>query len=103
MGFEDLLALLADPGDDGLPDTFSDDLRASYGDATTTRDAKIGELETGHGEKDATIEALKAEIARQKIINYDLLMATPGDQEEETSSSEEDNSEKGIDSLFEDD
>lgn len=101
MGFEDLLALLANPGEDGLPDTFSDDLRTSYGDATSTRDAKIGEMETSHGEKDAVIASLEAELARQKVINYDLLMEAPKESEDPDSENNDDTGTGGIDDLFE--
>ena len=112
MDFEDLLQMLANPGDDGLPDTFNDALRASYQNATTTRDAKIGELETnqgtmeaGHGEaidaKDAVIATLNEELTKQKLINYELLMASPGDPEEDPAPKEEESDDDSFDSMFE--
>ncbi len=67
--FSELLAMLVNPGEDGTPETIYDDLSASYTDATSTRDAKIGETSSA-------LEAALAELNRVKAMNYDLLMAS---------------------------
>lgn len=105
MTFEELLALLMNPGDDPLPDTIYTDLSTAYTDDVSARDAKIGEYEgvvAGHG--DALAEK-DAEIARLKSLMFDKLMATPDDtnsgDEEESESEESDDEPTGVDALFE--
>jgi len=77
LDFEQLVAMLRNPGEDGIPETIYDDLSASYTDATSTRDAKI----TTSGEE---LAAAQAEILRLKSHNYDLLMATGIDNSDDS-------------------
>lgn len=78
MDFNELMALARNPGDDGLPDTFYDDVESSHNLAVDGATAKIAELETSGA-------ALSAEIASLKALNFDLLMAAGS----ETSATEE--------------
>lgn len=81
MDFAELLALLMEPGDDGVPDTIYDDLSLSYNDAVGSRDAKIGTQEAAYAE-------LLADNQRLKALNFDLLMATKGDESESETETE---------------
>lgn len=74
MDFEQLMGILRDPGPDGLPGTIYDDLTAAYQDATTTRDAKIGEMSD-------VVQSYESEISRLKAMNYDLLIASGAGQQ----------------------
>lgn len=97
MDFAELMAILTNPGDEGIPDTIYDDLSTSHSDAVGGRDAKIVEM-------DNQIQALTGEVSRLKSQNYDLLMSVPGEGSGETESDEgeSDDSPEGVDSLFED-
>lgn len=84
MDFSELLALLQNPGEDGLSPTIYDDLSAAYTNDMSTRDAKIEVQGTD-------LAAAQAEILALKAMNYDLLMAAgidnsgeSGDDETET-------------------
>lgn len=90
MDFEQLIAMLRNPGDDGIPETIYDDLSASYTDATSTRDAKISETSSA-------VEELTAELLRVKAMNYDLLIAAGVDNSDE-SGDDESNSDSDSDS-----
>jgi hypothetical protein len=85
---EELLGQLQNPGDDGVPDTIYDDIRAAHTGALeatqSTAQAKIDELVAAH-------EATQAEVNRLKAANWDLFEQipkagdeTPGDDTEET-------------------
>lgn len=84
---EELLAQLQNPGEDGVPDTIYDDIRAAHTGALeatqSTAQAKIEELQAAH-------EATLAEVNRLKAANWDLFEQipkagddTPGDGTEE--------------------
>ena len=77
MDFTELLALLQNPGEDGIPPTIYDDLSASYTDATSTRDAKIQVSEE-------TVAQLQAELLAAKAANWDLMQQIPVANSEET-------------------
>jgi hypothetical protein len=98
MEFSELVALLQNPGDDGLPETIYDDLSSSYQLAVDGGAASVAE-------RDASIEALTAEIASLKALNFDLLMAAnAGDSTDDTNNPTDDAPETGgttIESLFE--
>jgi len=70
MDFATLLAQLTNPGEEGPGEGIYDDLSASYTEATSTRDAKIGD-------QDAIIASLQAELTAAKLINYELMVAAP--------------------------
>ena len=100
MDFAELMAMLTNPGEDGIPETIYDDLSASYTEATSTRDAKIQDTS---GE----LEAALAEIVRVKAMNYDLLIAAgvadsddSGENEADDDSENNDGSETDDDSDF---
>lgn len=96
MDFNELIALMRDPGEDGLPETIYDDLTSSYNLAVEGGAARASELEAANGE-------LMAEIARLKALNFDLLMAASGDSADESAdeSPTEPPGDVSIDSLFE--
>lgn len=98
MDFNELVALLRDPGDDGLPDTIYDDLTASYNLAVEGGAASLSASELA-------VSELREEVARLKALNFDLLMAAGGDKSEEPSTDEQstDDSEPSIDDLFDKD
>ena len=101
MTFEEILALMREPGEDGLSPTIYDDLTASYNSAVDGGAAALSEQGAAHAT--ATAE-LVAEIARLKALNFDLLMAAGSETsstEQETSPESED--EPSIDSLFDKD
>lgn len=95
MSFDDLVALLKNPGDEPIPDTIYDDLTASYRDLLDGSNASIGE-------KDNKIMALESEISRLKAANYDLLMASGSAPVEDEPNDDDDDDETTIDDLFED-
>jgi hypothetical protein len=95
MTFEELIAALREPGEDGVSPTIYDDLTASYSAVTEGSAAKIAELEE-------TINAQTAEISRLKAVNYDLLMDSKTEEIEEPDTEDSEEPEAGIDSLFDD-
>ena len=70
MGFEELIAMMRNPGEDGIPETIYDDLSASYTELSSTSGAA---LETAN----ATVAQLQAELTAAKAHNYELMMQTP--------------------------
>jgi hypothetical protein len=98
MTFDDLMALLRDPGEDGLPETIYDDLSSSYNSVVESGAAALSEQSATN---DAATAELVAEIARLKALNFDLLMAA-GTEHTETSeeTKSESDDEPSIDSLF---
>src|SRR5699024_9064741 len=62
MDIEDLIGLLQNPGDEGLPDTTYDDLRTAHSSAVAndreSSGANIAELEAAIGERYARIDKL---------------------------------------------
>lgn len=108
MAFNDLLAALRNPGDDGLPDTIYDDIEGAYNEDIGIRDAAIAERDAaiaGHAEE---LQGRDSEISRLKAVNYDLLMQSQtGDSESDSegveggADTESDASSGGIGSLFE--
>lgn len=70
MDFEQLIAMMRNPGEDGTPETIYDDLSASYTELSSTSSAAI---ETAN----ATVAQLQAELTAAKAHNYELMMQTP--------------------------
>ena len=68
--FEELLEMLRNPGESGLPDDFADQLAQAHTDVTSAADAKVKQLET-------TIETSNASISELKAHNYDLMRSMP--------------------------
>lgn len=104
MGFDDLINLMMNPGDEGVPDTIYDDLRTSHGDeisqATDSASAKVAELM-------ATIEELTGEINRLKVSNWELFEQIPkaGDAEpdNDNNDNDEDDEDPDLDDLLSED
>ena len=98
MDFNELVALLRNPGEDGLPETIYDDLSSSYAMAVDGGAALAAE-------KDAANAELVAEVARLKALNFDLLMAAGADSTHEPTTDDptEPIGEPTIDDLFEKD
>jgi hypothetical protein len=94
--FDELLAAMKEPGEDGLPETIYDDLSSEYALLSENSGAKVAELESMLQEKES-------EISRLKAMNYDLLVAAPANEEpvDEGSDDTDDEESDGIDSLFE--
>lgn len=95
MDFNELLALLRNPGDDGVPDTIYDDLSSSYALAVEGGAASVAAVQAQNDE-------LVDEVARLKAMNFDLLTAVAAD--DSTDNGEPDPTEPpgdvSIDSLF---
>lgn len=98
MTFDEILALMREPGEDGLSPTIYDDLTSSYNSVVESGATALSEQGAAHAT--ATAE-LVAEIARLKALNFDLLMAAGSETSstvEETKPESDD--EPSIDSLF---
>jgi hypothetical protein len=102
MTFEEMLEQLRNPGEQGIPADFADQLHAAYQNDISVRDAAVKDREQKIQE---TIEAQarhEAEITRLKAVNYDLLIAAPKPGDPAGGNEELDDAEPhGIDSLFE--
>lgn len=99
MDFEQLLGLLADPGDQEVPETIFDDLRSSHTSAvdgaTDSAAAKISELES-------QIAELMTQVNTLKSANWDLSQQIPkaGDNPEPA---DEGGDDETLDDLLTDD
>lgn len=95
MTFEELLALLMSPPEEGVPETIYDDLRSSYTSMADGSAAKVAD-------QDAIIQGLNAEISRLKAANYDLMVrqSAPPEGQNEGNDSDDDTEPGGIDDLF---
>lgn len=72
MDFNELLAQLREPGEDGVPDTIYDDLSSSYALAVDGGAASVAAVQSQYDEA-------VTEIARLKAMNFDLLTAVAAD------------------------
>lgn len=70
MDFEQLIAMMRNPGEDGIPETIYDDLSASYTELSSTSGAALEQA-------NATVAQLQAELTAAKAHNYELMMQTP--------------------------
>ena len=100
MGFEDLLAQLRSPGEDGLPEGIYDDLAGEYGRMMEGGAFKAAQLQS-------ELDARNGEIAQLKAMNFDLLTSSgprvveePGAAEAAADAVDEDDETGGVDSLF---
>ena len=99
MDLEELLNQLQNPGDDGVPDTIYDDIRATHTGALestqSTAQAKIDELNSAYEES-------VAENARLKAANWDLFEQIPkaGDDEPGDGPTEDETSQQTLDDLI---
>ena len=103
MTFEEMMEQYRNPGENGLPETFADDLAAAHINDLSIRDAAVQERENQLAARQAEIEARDKEVLRLKAINYDLMVAAPKPGDRDDNSENDDNGETagGIDSLFE--
>ena len=101
--FEELMEQYRNPGETGLPESFADDLAASYQNDITIREAAIAEREKEIAARDALLEKERGENTRLKAVNYDLLIAAPKTGDAGAHEQQQDNAgeKRGIDSLFE--
>lgn len=90
-------------GEDGLtayPDTFTADLTAAYDEDMSIPAARVEVLE-------ADLLAAKAEILSLKAHNYELITQVPVESETpeptDDNADDDDETDKGVDSLFGDD
>lgn len=96
---EDLLAQLQNPGDDGVPDTIYDDIRATHTSALestqSTAQAKMDEL-------NAALETVNGENARLKAANWDLFEQIPkaGDDDPGDGPTDTEASQQSLDDLI---
>lgn len=100
MDFESLIAMMRNPGEDGIPESIYDDLSASYTAMSSTSGAKIEEL-------NAMVAQLSGELTATKAANWDLLQSAPvadsgnsGDDETNDSNDSEDSDDIGTDDDF---
>lgn len=98
MDFNELVALLRNPGDDGLPETIYDDLTSSYNLAVEGGAASLSASE-------AEVASLREEVSRLKALNFDLLMAAGGEKSDDEPTDEPTDpiGETSIDDLFDKD
>lgn len=100
--FEELMEQFRNPGENGIPENFADELTTAYQEDLSIRDAAVAEKENLLTERQKEIDAAKAEQIRLKAVNYDLLMSAPKPGEPDTNAKPDDTDETaGIDSLFE--
>ena len=100
--FEELMNKFRNPGDEGVPATFADEIVAAHANEISIREAAIVERE----EKIAAAEKAVADAAQENLrlkgVNYDLIRAAPKPGEPENKDDPQDSEESGgIDSLFE--
>lgn len=101
--FEELMEQFKNPGEQGVPADFADQLTTTFQDEIGVREAAIQEREAKIAEFDKEREAHNAEIRKLKAVNYDLMVSAP--KPGETKPGQQDNDDEsgaaGIDSLFE--
>lgn len=118
MDFAELLEMLKNPGEDGIPDTIYDDLTNAYNSVSQSHSDTVAEYgaaqETWGSEKAAMEEehasgrqALESEISRLKAMGFDALMSAPGAGNEEDSGNDSESGNEGeateynsVDDLF---
>ena len=100
--FAELMEQFRNPGENGVPETFADDLQAAYADDLSVRDAAVTAREQAIADHQAQIAAKDAEVLRLKAVNYDLIKAAPivGEPADKTKP-DVDTEPQGVNSLFE--
>ena len=97
MDFHELIALMRDPGEDGLPDTIYDDLTSSYQLAVDGGAASLTAAQ-------AELDALRAELAELKALLFDKFLAAErgedSDVDEDPNTGAESDAVTTIDDLF---
>lgn len=104
MTFEEMMEQYRNPGENGIPDTFADDLEAAHKNDLSVRDAAIKSREDAAAELQKKLDAAAMEELRLKAVNYDLMVAAPKAGEPDNQDNANDNDgdrPRGIDALFE--
>ena len=100
--FEELMEQFRNPGAEGIPENFAEELQKTYTDDLSVRDAAVEARKAEIVERDELLAAREAEVTRLKAVNYDLLVAAPKAGNPADNSKPDDGAAQGgIDSLFE--
>lgn len=96
MDFEQLIAMLRNPGEDGLPDTIYDDLSASYTEATSTANAAATTANN-------RVAELELALLKAKADNWDLTQMLPVAESQEPDNNDSNDSDDDSDDVGDDD
>lgn len=99
--FEELMNEFRNPGDNGVPETFADDLQETYTEEISIRDAAIADREQKLADAEKAKQERDAEVTRLKAVNYDLLVAAPKAGNPADNNEPDGGAAQGVDSLFE--
>ena len=99
--FEELMESFRNPGENGVPETFADDLTTAYTESLSIRDAAVADREAKIAAANEAVVKANAESVRLKAVNYDLLMAAPKAGTPDNKEEPEESDSLGVDSLFE--
>lgn len=91
--FHDLVNVLREPGDDGVPDTIYDDLTREF-------DTTLEGFNATTEKQNQKIAQYEAEVKRLKSANYDLLISVGTANEAENSTENEQDKPISFDDLF---
>ena len=103
MTFEEMLETLRNPGENGIPENFADQLAETYRNDLSIRDAAVTEREERLTAAQAAQAERDSEIQRLKAFNYDLIRTAPktGEKPDNDNANQDDDGPRGIASLFE--
>lgn len=96
MDFEQLLAMLRNPGEDGIPDTIYDDLSASYTEGTSTANAAATTANN-------RVAELELALLQAKADNWDLTQMLPVAESQEPGNNDSNDSDDNSDNVGDDD
>jgi len=85
MDFRELLAMLREPPEDGLPDTVYDDIDASYTEVENNHTAALAERDSAIAEREGgttRIAELELENVALKTTIADMVLSAPGKPDE---------------------
>lgn len=102
--FAEMMDKFRNPGDEGIPASFAEELEAVHTEELSIRDAAVKAREDTAAELQKQVTAGKLEELRLKAINYDLMVAAPktGEPENQDKANNDDGDRpRGIDALFE--
>jgi len=96
LDFEQLLAMLRNPGEDGIPDTIYDDLSASYTEGTSTANAAATTANN-------RVAELELALLQAKADNWDLTQMLPVAESQEPGNNDSNDSDDNSDNVGDDD
>lgn len=100
--FEEIMEQYRNPGENGVPDNFADELATAHAEEISLREAAIADREQKLADAEKARQERDAEVTRLKAVNYDLLMAAPkAGNPAENNEPDGGAAQGGIDSLFE--